>query len=91
MAVHGVLYKDTFDSFNPSRNLIAENTRECDDKDFGLSHHLQTNTAYILVMTKGSANSMRAVWINTYGIAFVNFTRFGQYGSPSGDPALWMD
>ena len=91
LALDGVLYKDTFDSFNPSRNPIAESYRECDDDDFALSHYLQTNTTYVLVLTTASSNFMGVFWMQSHGIASVNFTRLGQYQSPSGDPALWMD
>ncbi|CAF4245336.1 unnamed protein product, partial [Adineta steineri] len=48
---YGYIYKNSFDPFNPSVNLILEDDDSCDGEQFRLTVNLLVNVKYILVVT----------------------------------------
>ncbi|CAF4015286.1 unnamed protein product, partial [Adineta steineri] len=55
--LYGYIYKDSFDPFNPSVNLILKDDDGCARRQFKLTVNLVVNVKYILVVTKSSSDT----------------------------------
>ena len=77
--MYGSIYRSTFDPSDPSSNLIASRYDGCRNSQFRLSHSLQTNTTYILVVTTYDTGMTGAFSIAVVGVAKISFTRIGEY------------
>lgn len=79
MHIYGSLYEDAFDPANRSRNLIANNHTDCNNRRFWLYSVLRTDITYILVITTNSTNVTGAFSVVSSGLATFEFTRLGKY------------
>jgi len=51
MDTYGYIYKNNFDPFNPSVNLLAEDDQSCKNNQFKLIIHMEVKTTYVLIVT----------------------------------------
>jgi hypothetical protein len=75
----GYIYEDSFDPFNPTRNLLSQNNDNLNDTQFKFIIHLQVNTTYVLVVTMGYPIVKEAFSIVLSGPNNVNLNRIGEY------------
>jgi len=73
------IYKDTFDPFNPSRNLILHDDASLNDTQFKLITYLHVYTTYVLVVTTYYPNVTGEFWVRVLGPKNVSFNRIGEY------------
>ena len=74
---YGYIYRSTFDPFDLSSALFADDNDGCDSQQFRLCVYLQTNTTYILVVTTNAASVTGAFSVTVVRGAEVTFTRMG--------------
>ncbi len=79
MDTYGYIYKDNFDPFNPSENLIFQDDGRLNNRQFSLIIHLQVSTAYVLVVTTDSPNVIGAFTISVSGRNNVSLNRKSEY------------
>ncbi|CAF1550785.1 unnamed protein product [Adineta ricciae] len=65
--LYGHVYKDYFDRFNPTENLIAWNGNCCNKDQFKFTLELQINVKYILVVTTYHPNVTGTFLITIFG------------------------
>lgn len=78
MHIHGYLYKNTFNAFDPSANRINENDDSCCLKPFKLIHYLEKRTSYILVVTTSEPNELGAFSVFALGPSSVSLKYSGE-------------
>lgn len=76
-AISGILYRDRFDSIDPSLNQIATDANSCTNGQFRLETFLETNITYILVVATCS-NDCGPYSIFSLGEGPLSFTRLGK-------------
>ena len=79
MYPYGYLYRDHFNPFNISENLLFEDTGGCNDYQFKLFAYLHSNTKYILIATTFVPNVTGSVEIFASGPAIVTFNLIREY------------
>jgi hypothetical protein len=79
MNAYGILYRDTLDPIDPSRNEIARDFRSCGNGKFRLEFNLQQSVAYILVVTTYSDYTTGTFSILIIGRSAVTFTRLSKH------------
>ena len=77
--MYGYIYKNTFNPFNPSINLLSQDDNECFNMQFLLRVQLQANTTYVLVATTYRPNRMGNFSIIISGPAKVTLNRISEY------------
>jgi hypothetical protein len=75
---YGYIYHTAFDPFDLSSDLLADDNDGCDNQQFRLCLHLQTNTTYILVVTTNAPSMTGALSVTVVRGAEVAFTRIGR-------------
>ena len=70
----GYLYRNTFDPFDPSLNLLAENDRECGGHQLWLNSSLLAEVTYILVATTDIPGRTGSFTIRAFGAANITFS-----------------
>ncbi|UJR12847.1 hypothetical protein I4U23_017021 [Adineta vaga] len=73
--LYGHLYKDSFDRFNPTKNLIAWYGKCCNKDQFKFTLELLANTQYILIVTTYKPNITGLFSIIIFGSNKVRFGR----------------
>ena len=76
---YGYLYRDYFNPFNISENLLFENDDECYNRDFKLLAYLHSNTTYILIATTFVPNVTGSFKIFASGPDTVIFNRMSKF------------
>ena len=76
---YGRLYKDNFNPFSPSTNLILGDDNSCANYQFKISLELTVNTTYILVVTTHSPNVTGAFSVIVSGFNNVSFQLLSEY------------
>jgi hypothetical protein len=76
---YGYIYNNSFDTFNPTMNLVKEDDNSGCDGQFKFMIQLQKNTSYTLVVTTYSENVTGVFWVVIYGPNNVSFTRISKY------------
>mgnify|MGYP006973174704 FL=1 len=79
MIPYGYLYRDYFNQFNISENLLFENCGGCHHRDFKLLAYLHSNTTYILIVTTFESNVAGSVEIFASGPTIVTFNRTSKF------------
>ncbi len=90
---YGYIYKDSFNPFNPTINLLAGDYGRCFNDQFQLTIVLQANTTYILVVTTYFPNDTEAFSIFVSAPNNVNFNHIGEflYYLVSNQHITWID
>jgi len=76
---YGYFYKDHFNPFNPSENLLSQDDDGCDNNQFKLVAYLQSNATYVLVVTTYFSNRTGKFSIIALGINNITFNRISEY------------
>ena len=76
---YGYLYKDNFNPFHLSENLISEDDHSGDRHQFKFTTYLQASTTYILVVTTSSSNAGGHFSIFVSGPDNVTLNCFSEY------------
>ena len=79
MYPYGYLYRDYFNLFNTSENLLFENYGGCFYTDFKLLAYLHSNTTYILIATTLEPNLEGPLDIFALGPDIVTFNRTSKF------------
>ena len=74
----GYLYRDTFNPFDPSLNLLKENDKECGTHQLWLNSSLSSEVTYILVTTTDIPGRTGAFAIQSFGTANITFSRISE-------------
>lgn len=77
--MHGYLYQDAFNRFEPSRNLLLEHDESCGKLQISLKFDFSINTTYVLVVTTYVPGRTGDFRIQTFGAANITFTRIREY------------
>jgi len=73
MSLYGYIYRDYFNPFNISENLLFENDDGCNSYQFKLFAYLHSNTTYILIGTTNIPIIKYLFQITALGPAIVTF------------------
>jgi len=76
---YGYLYRDHFNPFNVTENLLFENYDGCGYGLFKLAAYLYSNTTYILIVTTLAPNVAGSVEIVASGPTIVAFNLIGEH------------
>ena len=76
---YGYIYKDKFNPYNPSENLISSDGHGCSFGKFKLTIDLQVTTKYILVVTTWDPEVTGALGIFASGSKNVTFKHISEY------------
>ena len=76
---YGYLYRDRFNPFNISENLLFQGDQGCTNNQFKLFADLHSNTTYILIATTYVPNVTGSVEIFASGPAIVTFNLIGEH------------
>jgi hypothetical protein len=77
---YGHLYKDHFNPFNWLENILSEELHDCiPESDFGFTTDLQSNTTYILVLTKYDQDTISTFMIFASGSNNITFDPMSKY------------
>jgi hypothetical protein len=76
---YGCFYKDHFNPFNPSENLLSQDDEGCDNNQFKLVAYLQSNATYVLVVTTYFSNRTGKFSIIALGMNNITFNRISEY------------
>lgn len=76
---YGYVYKDHFNPFNPSANLISRHRGVCSKGQFYITAAFETNVTYVLVVTTSMSNGTGNFSILASGPNIVNFKNIGKY------------
>lgn len=76
---YGYIYKPSFNSSDPSTNLIAYDDNSGGNQQFQIIMHLEANTQYNLVLTTASRNQTGPYTIIVSGLNTVNINRIYEY------------
>ena len=79
MYLYGYLYRDYFNPFNISENLLFENDGGCNSYQFKLFAYLHSNTTYILIATTLEPNLEGPLDIFALGPDIVTFNRTSKF------------
>ena len=79
--LYGHLYKDRFDPFNPTNNLIAWYGKCCNKSQFKFTFELLINTKYILVVTTYNQHVTGSFSITVFGSNAVRLERISNIHS----------
>jgi len=77
--IHGYIYNNNFDPFNPDRNLYAQSGNRCPNGQFGIITYLQMDTTYILIVTTSSPDMTGPFSIFVSGPNNVILNHMGEY------------
>jgi hypothetical protein len=76
--MYGYLYHDTFNPFDPSRNLLVENDNMCNKKQISFEFSLFTHATYVLVVTTQVSGRTGAFMTQVVGSGNITFNRLGK-------------
>jgi hypothetical protein len=76
--MYGYLYRNTFNSSNPSENLLSDNDADCGQDRLWLNTSLSSNMTYMLVVTTYAPAQTGAFVIEAFGSAEITFTRISK-------------
>ena len=76
---YGYIYKDSFDPYNPTENLLAQSNFTCGRFHFELATYLEANKTYILVVTTFESNVRGEFSVLVYGSSNVTLNRLCKY------------
>ena len=77
--IYGYIYKNEFDPFNPSKNLVAETNYTCSMYDIQLTVNLMINTTYELVVTTFDSDVRGPFSVLILGPNYTNINRTGKF------------
>ena len=77
---YGYIYPNTFDLFDLSSDLLADDNDGCGNQQFRLCVYLETNASYVLLVTTNDAGVTGAFSVMVLRGAEVSFTRLGRVG-----------
>ncbi len=76
---YGYIYKDSFNPFNPKKNLFAEGGDGCGKYKFQFTTYLDSNTTYILVVTTLVANVQGNFSVFVTGPSNITLNHISEY------------
>jgi hypothetical protein len=76
ISTYASIYKNDFNPFNPSKNLLSNGPLDCTISD---SIYLETNTTYILIVATYYPKMTGAFWIFIFGPNEVSLNRTSEY------------
>ncbi len=75
---YGYIYKDNFDPFNLTENLLSEDDKSDCSGRFKLITRLQVNTTYVLVVTMTGFRATGAFSVLIFGPNNISLDRIGE-------------
>jgi hypothetical protein len=79
----GYIYKNEFNSLNPSINRILRDDDSCNNDQFKLIGNFSANMTYIVIVTTHDPNVTGAFSIIVSGVEKVSLERLGEYEYPA--------
>ncbi len=79
MDTYGLIYRNTFNSLNPSENLFQTEDDSCSDFEFRLNISLSGGMTYVLVVTTSELKETGAFSIAALGANKVILQRLSEY------------
>jgi hypothetical protein len=76
---YGYIYNNSFDPFNPTKNLVLQDGYGCGIYQFQLTARLQLNTTYVLVVTTFFPNVQGNFSVHVTGPNNVRLNRISEY------------
>ena len=78
MITYGYIYKDSFDPYNPTENLLSQSNFTCGGFLFQFATYLEMNKMYILVVTTFEPGMYGEFTVLVYGSNNVTLNRIGE-------------
>ncbi len=76
---YGYIYKNDFDPWYPTKNLLVQSNYSCGEYHFHLTTHLQVNTTYVLVVTTFDRNVQGEFSVLVSGTNNISLNRISKY------------
>jgi hypothetical protein len=76
---YGYIYNDSFDPFDPTKNLVLQDGYGCGIYKFQLITYLQANTTYVLVVTTFFPNVQGNFLVHVTGPNNVTLNHTSEY------------
>jgi hypothetical protein len=76
---YGYIYKNDFDPWYLTENLLAQSNYSCGEYHFHLAAHLQVNTTYVLVVTTFDRNVQGEFSVLVSGPNNISLNRISEY------------
>lgn len=78
MINYGYIYEDSFDPYNPTKNLLSQSNFTCGGFLFQFTTYLEMNKMYILVVTTFESGVYGEFTVLVYGSNNVTLNRIGE-------------
>jgi hypothetical protein len=77
--IYGYIYKNNFDPFNPTKNLLSQNDGNLNNTQFKFMISLQVNTTYVLVVATYQPSVTGTFSVFVSGPNNVSLNRISEY------------